>query len=231
MKLFLVLSVLCGAIVPLSAQESRTVKLRAICFQHVGEVKKLFAVSGGDKPKAVEFDLFTTSFSDPVDVVATDNILTFSMAAAGADGEAGYKVVTTARAVPGPRQLAIFIPGESPEKPYRCFVVDDSKQAFPMGSTMLVNLSNVPFRFSIGEHLQVVAPGKIEKMPMARKTNERGQVPVVISVADKLAEGGWHAVNQTRWLTGADKRDLAISYLHPVTKQPTVNCYADDGQL
>lgn len=227
MKLLLVLAALGACVFPLAAQENRTVKLRAICFQHVGEVKKLFAVSGGDKPKAVEFDLYTTSFSDPVDVVATDNILTFSMA----DGEAAFKVVTTARAVPGPRQLAIFVPGDSPDKPYRCFVVDDSKQAFPMGSTMLVNLSNVPFRFSIGEHLKVVAPGKIENMPMARKANGRGQVSVVISVADAAAEGGWHAVNQTRWLTGTDKRDLAISFLHPVTKQPTVNCYADSGRL
>jgi hypothetical protein len=62
---------------------------------------------------------------------------------------------------------------------------------------------------------------------MARKANDRGQVSVVISIADAAGEGGWRAVNQTRWFTGTDKRDLAIGFIHPKTKQPTVNCYAD----
>lgn len=223
--LILAVSGLCAA--PLAAQQNRNVKLRAICFQHVGEVKKLFAVSGGDKPQAVEFELYTTVISESVDVVATDNRLTFAMADGEENGVTKYKTVTSATAVPGSRQLAIFIPGDSPEKPYRCFVVDDSKQAFPMGSTMMVNLSNVDFQFAIGEHTKVVSPGKIEKIPMARKANDRGQVSVIISIKDPTAEGGWYAVNQTRWFTGTDKRDLAISFLHPLTKQPTVNCYAD----
>jgi hypothetical protein len=92
---------------------------------------------------------------------------------------------------------------------------------------MAVNLSPVAFRFSIGEHIKAIQPGKIESIPMARKANDRGQVSVVISIADAAGEGGWRAVNQTRWFTGTDKRDLAIGFIHPKTKQPTVNCYAD----
>ena len=223
MKILLFLLVSCA----LAAGEHRNVKLRALCFQHVGDVKKLYAMSGGDSPKAVEFDLFTTVISEPVDAVVTDGKLTFAMADGEENGKPKFKTVTTAPAGPGPRQLAIFIPAESEEKPYLCFVVDDSTKAFPMGSTLAVNLSNVAFQFAIGEHLKVVTPGKIEKIPMARKANERGQVSVIISIADADAEGGWYAVNQTRWFTGTDKRDLAISYLHPLTKQPTVNCYTD----
>lgn len=227
MKILFILVVCAFGVVSLAAQQTRNVKLRAICFQHVGDVTKLFAVSGGDKPKAVEFQLYTTVISEAVDAVVTDNRLTFAMLDGEENGVPKYRTLTTAIAVPGPRQLAIFIPGGSPDKPYRCFVVDDSKQAFPMGSTMIVNLSNVNFQFAIGEHTKIVFPGKIVKMPMARKANDRGQVSVVISIADASAEGGWYAVNQTRWFTGTDKRDLVISYLHPLTKQPTVNCYAD----
>jgi len=229
MKFLHILVIAACAATSLAAQETRQVKLRAICFQHSGDLKKLFAVSGGDGGKAVGFDLYTTVISDAVDAVVTNNTFTFAIPEGEAEGRPKFKTITTAKAVPGPRQLAIFIPGETGGPPYRCFVVDDSLANFPMGSTLAINLSGVPFRFSLGEHLQDVLPGKIEKIPMATKTNDRGQVSVIISIADAAAAEGWRAVNQTRWFTGTDKRDLAIGFIHPVTKQPTVNCYADSG--
>lgn len=218
-----------GVVLALSAQaqELRPVKLRAICFQHSGDIKKLVAVSGGEKPKAVEFPLYTTTFSDEVEVMATDGKLTFAVPDAAAGGPSKFRTIATANAVPGPRQLAIFIPGPNEQTPYRCFVVDDSEKAFPMGSTKAVNLASMPFRFAIGEHRKEVKPGGIENIPMASATNDRGQVSVIIYVADDAAEGGWRAVNQTRWFNGTDKRDLAIGFIHPKTGQPTVNCYAD----
>jgi len=227
MKFLLALTVASSLAAPLSAQQIRPVKLRAICFQHVGDLKKLFAVSGGDKPKAVEITLFTTVISEEVDAFATDGTLTFAVPDVDGPDKSKFKTIATAKAAPGPRQLAIFIPGEPDGPPYRCFVIDDSEKNFPMGSTMAVNLSPLPFRMAIGEHLKDVAPGKIENIPMARKANDRGQVSVIISIADPAGEGGWRAVNQTRWFTGTDKRDLAIGYIHPKTKQAAVNCYGD----
>lgn len=227
MKTLLALALVLVAAVPATAQQTRAVKLRAICFQHMGEIRKVSAVSGGEKPTAVELELFTSSISDEVEAVVTGDKLTFAVPETGPDGKAGMRTVATARAVPGPRQLAIFVPGEPNGLPYRCFVIDDSVQKFPMGSTTAVNLSAMPFRFSIGEHVKDLAPGKIESIPMARKANDRGQVSVIISVADAASDGGWKAVSQTRWFSGTDKRDLAIAYIHPKTKQPTVNCYAD----
>lgn len=214
-------------IAPLHAQEERAVKLRSICFQHVEDIKKLSVVSGVQKPTAVEFPLYTTSISDEVDTFATNGMLTFAVQGTDAAGQPKLRTIATSKAAPGVHQLAIFIPGDSAEVPYRCFVIDDSEKAFPMGSTMAINLSGVPFRMSIGEHNKEIAPGKIENIPMARKSNERNQVSVIISIADAAGEDGWRAVNQTRWFTGTEKRDLAISYIHPKTKLPTVNCYGD----
>jgi hypothetical protein len=227
MKSVLSLVIALACILPATAQQVRPVKLRTICFQHVQDVKKVLAISGGENPKAVEVDLFTTVISDEVDAFATDGKLIFAIEEGEENGKPKYKTVATANAVEGSRQLAIFIPGGDDGPLYRCFVVDDSLRNFPMGSTLAVNLAPVPFRFAIGEHVQAVHPGKIEKIPMARKTNDRGQVSVIIGIADKEGQGGWRAVNQTRWFTGADKRDLAIGFIHPKTKQPTVNCYAD----
>ncbi|MEX1116643.1 MAG: hypothetical protein WEB53_15465 [Akkermansiaceae bacterium] len=227
MKFLLVVLIASSLAAQLSAQQIRPVKLRSICFQHVGDLKKLFAISGGEKPKAVEVTLFTTVISEEVDAFASDEMLTFAVPDEAAAGASKFKIIATAKAVPGPRQLVIFIPGAPDGSPYRCFVIDDSERNFPMGSTMAVNLSTLPFRLSIGEHLKDIAPGKIENIPMARKTNDRGQVSVIISIADSTSDGGWRAVNQTRWFTGTDKRDLAISYIHPRTKQAAVNCYGD----
>ena len=227
MRKFLALAIAVSFVAPLSAQQTRQVKLRSVCFQHSGDLKKLYAISGGEKPKAVEFELFTTVISEEVDAIVTDETLTFGVPdTAGAD-PTKFKIITKAKAAPGSRQLAIFIPGEPNGSPYRCFVIDDSEKSFPMGSTTAVNLANVPFRLSIGEHQKDVGPGKIENIPMARKTNDRGQVSVIIYIADPATAGGWRAVNQTRWFSGTDKRDLAIGYIHPKTKQPTVNCYGD----
>ena len=227
MKLLLTLFLAVFSIGSAQAVELRPVSLRAICFQHVDGLKKLFATSGGEKPKAVEFTLYTSVISDEIETFATDGLLTFAVPGAEDGGAPTLKTITTAKAVPGPRQLAIFIPGEPGGSPYRCFVIDDSLKAFPMGSTMAVNLATVPFKIAIGEQVKAVSPGQISNIPMATKTNDRGQVSVIISIADKASENGWRAVNQTRWFTGTDKRDLAIGFIHPKTKQPAVNCYGD----
>ncbi len=208
-----------------NASENRRIKLRALCFQHVNEIKKVHVLSpaGG----AAEVELFSSSISDEVEATAAGGVLSFGLPG---EKEGTFRTIATARALAGPRQLAVFIPGEpgrEKDAPYRCFMLDDSLANFPMGSTMAVNLSPVAFRFNIGEHDKAVQPGKIETIPMARKTNDRGQVSVIISIADAEAEGGWRAVNQTRWFTGTDKRDLAIGYIHPQTAQPTVKCYED----
>lgn len=227
MRFVFAFALLTSSISSLQGQELRPVKLRAICFQHVGEIRKLVAVTGGEKPSSVEFPLYTTAICNEIDAFASDGMLHFAMEEGVVDGKAKYKTITTAKALPGPRQLVIFTPGKSADSPYRCFVVDDSLENFPMGTTLAINLSVQAFQFAIGEHVVVVNPGKIEKIPMAKKTNDRGQVSVVISVASQQDKSAWRAVNQTRWFTGTDKRDLAISFIHPKTQNPTVNCYAD----
>lgn len=221
---------------PLAAQDTqlRTAKLRALCFQHVADVRKLHAVVPGDNPRAVEIDLYTSTFSDDVEIPIAGNRLHFAVKDPDANATEGFRVITSAAAVAGPRQLALFVPGESPDEPYRCVILDDSLENFPMGSTMAVNLAPTPFRFTIGEHDVTVAPGGIGRIPMARKANDRGQVSVIISIADPQQPDQWLAVSQTRWFSGTDKRDLIISFLHPQSGKPTVRSYADspgtDGQ-
>lgn len=206
---------------------SRTVKFRAICFQHVGGIKQVHAVMPERESVPISIDLYTTTFSDEVELQIVGDQIHFALMDSD-DGNLQHgKVFESARAASGSRQLAIFVPGSSDEKPYQVFVVDDSLENFPMGSTLAINLAAIPFQFNIGEHTVAVAPKRIGKIPMARQTNDRGQVSVIISIADPNDGVKWRPVNQTRWLTGDDKRDLVISFMHPVTHKPTVHAYTD----
>jgi hypothetical protein len=104
-------------------------------------------------------------------------------------------------------------------------VLDDREQGFPMGSTVLVNLAPVAVRFEIGEHRRELRPGARDSIPLARKVNEMNQCNVVISFAAE--DQSWTPVNNTRWSASDQKRDLAIAFVHPLTKQPTVQVYQD----
>lgn len=211
-----------------AAQNPRNLSLRTLCFDHVEGLNELLVMTGGaENPSLVEVELFRTAISEPVAVRLEGSNLVFAVADGEENGRAKFRTVAQVRALASDRQLAVFVPNPGAELPYRVFMIDDTVGNFPMGSTLAINLSGIPFQFTIGEHVQAVAPGQMETIPMARRTNDRGQVPVTVSVADAETRE-WRAVNQSRWFSGADKRDLLIAFIHPQTGRPTVSSYQDN---
>ena len=227
MKCFRFLAVACAALatlVPsLSAQDARKVKLRTLCFEHVGEIRKVLLVGSDDK--TVEVDLFTSGFSDEIEATVSGPDLRFAVATTDASGKVTLKTVASGKAAAGTRQLAVFLPGTKEGTPYRLIVIDDSEEQFPLGTTLAFNFASVPVRFAIGEYSSDLKPGGQALIPQARKVNEMNQCNVVISFADKTDK--WVPVNNTRWLSLPQERALAIAFIHPVTKQPTVNSYRE----
>lgn len=227
MKRLRLLAVACAALAslahPATAQEARKIKLRTLCFEHVGEIRKVLLVGAGDK--TAEVDLFTSGFSDEVEATVSGPDLRFAIAGTGPDGKVTLKTVASGKAAAGTRQLAVFLPGTKEGTPYRLMVIDDSEEKFPLGSTLAFNFAPVPVRFAIGEHSSDLKPGGQALIPQARKVNEMNQCNVVISFADKTNK--WTPVNNTRWLSLPQERALAIAFVHPVTKQPTVNSYRE----
>ena len=206
-----------------AAQDARKVKLRTLCFEHVGEIRKVLLVGADDKP--VEVDLFTSGFSDEVEATISGPDLRFAVAETDPAGKSTLKTVATGKAAAGTRQLAVFLPGAKDGNPYRVMVIDDSEEKFPLGTTLAFNFAPVPVRFAIGEHSKDLKPGSQELIPQARKVNEMNQCNVIISFADRSNK--WQPVNNTRWLALPQERSLAIAFVHPVTRQPTVNCYRE----
>jgi hypothetical protein len=206
-----------------TAQETRKVKLRTLCFEHVADIRKVLLVGADDK--TVEVDLFTSGFSDEIEATLSGGDLRFAIQQAGTDGASTLKTVASGKAAAGTRQLAIFLPGTADGVPYRLMVIDDSEEKFPLGTTLSFNFAPVAVRFAIGEHSQDLKPGGRALIPLARKVNDMNQCNVVISFADKTNQ--WVPVNNTRWLSLPQERALAIAYIHPVSKQPTVNSYRE----
>lgn len=202
--------------------ESRKIKLRTLCLEHSGSIREVVALQPGQETPATTLKLFTSTFSDEVETTIENNRL--SLALPPLDGKPSPPFATPT-CPPGERQLAIFLPGPSEKNPYQVLILDDSEKSFPMGQTLAYNLSQGNVRFAIGENQLDLKPSKHGLIPRAKKLNAMNQASVVISFTN--ASGTLVPVNSTRWLSSDQQRTLALAFVHPRTRQPTVQAYVD----
>jgi hypothetical protein len=210
----------------LSAQ-NRKISLRTLCFRHAYNVKEVFLATGSAKKTVfTKATLYTSTYSDPITLTITDNALGVALPVeVSKKYPDGYQMFATKKIGLGKRQLAIFIPTTNPKKPYRLTIIDEGEQNFPMGSTLIYNLSNTDFRMTIGEHLKVVKPLKQAKLPLPKKINALNQATV--RTYRKNTEGNWMIISSTVWKTSDKLRGLAIAYIHPLTKKPVVDYFQE----
>lgn len=202
-----------------------TIKFRTLCFEHVDEIKEVVIRTGGSVSDPVP--LYTSMFSKEIQTTPENGIITFILPPSAGTAPEQQPVIASAKALPSPQQLLLFVPQpKSPGvPPYRLLVFDDSEASLPMGSTRLLNFANTPARFVIGEHSMELNPGGITTISQALKRNATNQTPVEVSFAN--AQGGWTPVSSTRWLSLPNQRAIAISFVHPVSRQPLIRWYQD----
>ena len=113
--------------------------------------------------------------------------------------------------------------------PYRVVAMGDDEGSFPLGTTKAMNLTSANLRFDLGEYADakgvVVGPGKTTIIPQVRKVNHLNQFDAKVLYEIKPKE--FMVFYNSRWRSVARKRDIAIAYLDPVSKQPMVNLYED----
>lgn len=210
----------------LLAQEASKISLRTLCFKRVGSVKELLLLTGTEEdPKPIPVPLYISIYSDEIPVEISRDTLTFALEKKGPDGEPTYEVVAEGKLEKGARQVAVFIPSGDPKKPYRVLTIDETEAAFPLGSTLIVNLSPEPTRFTIGEHDNIVASGKTLRVPIATDVNDLKQATVRVYVP--TPEKKWRAVSSTVWKALPNYRNIAISYQNPRNGRTSVNCYQE----
>ncbi len=219
----LLLLALVATALPARAGEVRTAKLRALCFEAVDGLSDVLYV-GPDGKSTTPLKLWTTSFSDEIEIRMDGGAVRFAVPDKAPDGTEILRIVAEGQAVEGARQLALFIPQQG-KIPYRLVMMDDSEKGFPMGSIAAMNLAPTPVRLRIGERDVQLKPGARGSIPQPAKVNDRNQANVEISFLD--TKGAWVPVNNTRWLISPLKRSIAIAFLDRKTNQPTVNSYDD----
>ncbi len=212
-----------------SGQESRTITLRTLCFQHVNNVKMLY-LPGKEPGQLVEVPLFTEVFSLPVTATATGGKVSFLLTkeppAQGKQAPALPPV-----AIPSAKEvLFLFLPNPgNKDVPYQVVAMGDDEASFPLGTTKAMNLTRANLRFDLGELSDakgiLVTPGKTTIIPPVRKVNHLNQFDAKVLYEVKPKE--FAVFYNTRWRSVAGKRDIAIAYIDPRTKQPMVNLYED----
>ncbi|MDQ8190284.1 hypothetical protein [Roseibacillus persicicus] len=211
----------------LPAQDLRQISLRTLCFKRVGDVKEVMLMGGSkEKPVPTPVPLYQSIYSDQIQAEVSGDKLTFSLPVTSKTGETVYKPVGEGALPSGNRLAAIFIPSGDADKPYKILVLDETEKAFPLGSTILVNLAPEPTRITLGEHDMTIPPGKMEKIPMATNVNDLKQATVRIFVP---MEGPrkWRPVSSTTWRILPELRNLAIAYQNPKNGRTSVNCYQE----
>ena len=219
------LTFLVGLTLAATAQETRKITLRTLCFSHVDKVEKVF-VAGSEPGTGVEVPLYTETFSMPVEVVALEGKLTFSLAAPGKDVPA----LPAVKVPEGSKVLCLFLPSPGTKnQPYQVVAMADDLTSFPLGSVKLINLTAAVIRFDLGEFSgdkgATVAPGKTGQLASIRMVNHLNQYDAKALYQTKPGE--FVQFYNSRWRSVAAKRDIAIAYLDPQSKQPMVNLYED----
>jgi hypothetical protein len=223
-------ALLIGLCLSASAQQTRKIALRTLCFTHVDQVQKVF-VAGSEPGSSTEVTLFTETFSRPVEVVAVDGKLTFALAPHPATPPKEPVPALPAVKLPeGSKILCLFLPNPGKKgQPYQVVALADDLASFPLGSVKLMNLTPAVLRFDLGEHAGdkgvTVAPGKTSLLASVRKVNHLNQYDA--KGLYQMKPGEFVQFYNSRWRSVAAKRDIAIAYLDPQSKQPMVNLYED----
>lgn len=221
MKLLIPVAVL--AIASAQAQESvRTIRLRTLCFQHAEKLKEVQLVAGREgAEKLLPVRLYTSAFSDELEAPVAGDEIRFAVPSEDA-ADPPYRLVAKGKLVEGRQLLALFLPSGDRDMPYRVTVIDESEKNFPMGSTLIYNLTPVEGRFTIGERRREIAPGRLGRLARPTQVNDLNQATVRVFL--KQQDDTWKAVSSTVWQATDQTRGLAFAYIHPRTKRPTVHC-------
>jgi hypothetical protein len=221
----ILLGLLCCLLGNLVLAQGKKIKLRALCASHADNIREVFLVTGKtENPTLVPVPLYKSAYSDEIEVILPSKDLVFVIKTKGRDGVEQLKTVARGTAPDSTRQLALFLPSGNEEVPYKTTIIDESEASFPLGSTLLFNLSENPARFTIGEHGKDLAPGQHGIVPKPTKVNALNQCTVRLY---NQRNGEWTMISSTGWKVHEEMRNLALTYIHPRTKRPTVNCFQE----
>ncbi|WP_367872941.1 hypothetical protein [Luteolibacter sp. Populi] len=203
-----------------AAQEKRTVSFRALCYQHMGDVKyvSLPAPAAG---APVQVPLPTSGFGTETKGVFEDGMVRFF-----AENSNPPKVIAEGKLAKSERQVFLFLPSPDAKMVYRVHALNDDEASFAMGSTRVLNLGAVKIRLNFaGADLPPIEPGGMAIYPMVKTADEWGMFTARVDYDN--GKGGWTPVSSQSWKSAEEKRDMVIATVDPKTKRPSIRQYQD----
>lgn len=212
---------------PAGAQQpTRKITYRTLCFDYVNNVKSLHLAAGDT---SVEVPLFTEVFSRPVDAEIKGAAAVFTLTAEAP--KPGQKDgVLTSNLPAASKVLFLFLPNPgNAANPYVVMAMPDDYESFPLGTVKLLNLTPANIRFDLGEFAEdkgvMVGPGKFGAVGSVKKVNHLNAYDAIALY--QMPDRKFTPFYNSRWRSVAGKRDLAIAYIDPKSKAPSVNVYED----
>ncbi len=207
-------------------QDARQVTFRVMCFKHVDDLTSASVPVKGGK-EIGEVPLYTSGFSDEFEGSFDDGVARFFKegtypAASGAEPE----VIAEGKLTSDDRQAFLLLPSSDGKIPYRVHAMSDDVDAFPMGSTRVLNLAALPIRLNLaGSNLPPIKPGGSVIYPQVKSVDEWNMYTARIEFSN--GKEGWIPVASQSWKASDRKRDIVVMALDSKTKRPSIKLYQD----
>lgn len=201
--------------------KDRDIQVRSLALDSSHPSGEVYSHSPGQAGKPVKPKTFLNHESDKATLAGQDLVFTTREDAASTSDAAA----TLGKITIGAKQasaIVIFLPG-SEGNPASTVAVDDSKTAFPAGSTLILNLTPYAVKFLLeGQEFKVAAGANnlIKNQPV----NDNQMTGMKASYE---TDGAWTPFASGMWTLPGAKRVLQIITMNPATKQPEMKGFRD----
>jgi hypothetical protein len=201
---------------------SRSVNLRLLSFDPEGSNPDLHChdVGNAQKPPGVKTPLKNYLNHELSALKLSGRDLVFSNSPQAPSAENSLGRVTLPEK--GDRFLLLFFPAEKPGN-YRIMAMDESLQAFPLGSFRVFNVSSSKIRLTLEKTDYECLPGKETMItnPPVGENHHSGMY------AHAWINDNWQRIGSGLWPHPGVKRDLEIFFDNPETEQIELRGFRD----
>lgn len=204
--------------------DSRQVKFRVLCFEHVQGILKAFVPGPGDQ--RLEVDFYTGGFGPQTTAGFPEGKVRFYQEKTDPAGKVTLSPVAEGTLHPSPVQVFLLLPETKPgHPPYRVLAFDDREESFSMGSTRVINLAPAEIRLNLaGAVLAPVKSGGMAVYPQVKRVDEWNMYSAQVEF---LAGDQWIPVANQSWKASNRKRDWVIAQLDVQSNNPVIRLYQD----
>ncbi|MBK1835454.1 hypothetical protein [Roseibacillus ishigakijimensis] len=202
-------------LLPLAAQEGKTVSVAVYAFEYAAKQKTIYVRSG---PEAYEeVGLSTANLRGPVPGWVVDGVLTFHTEP-GPAAEGELPPLAAEVRLPADLKSPLVMLAKAPSSakvPYQALVLENDGEKVRPGTRLIVNMTNSAVRARVGDNLiSNLSPG--QSIDFVAK-GEPGEVFPVVFQYQK--DGEWRDMTNTRWAHRPDRRALICIYQDPRTRR------------